>query len=220
MIHRAALCFIVAFVGFVQFASAADKILEMGAKDWKYQDDVEALPENWNSPDLDDSKWKSGQAPLGYGDDDIKQKVSFGDDETNKRPVAFFRRTVEVEDPNAYKKVLGKLVCDDGSVVYVNGKEVHRFNLPEGEIKNTSRAKFAMGGELERYGLSFLIDTDKLKAGKNVIAVRVHQANPNSSDLALDMSLEGLTDEASVEEADAKFKEEAQYIKQMEEGQF
>jgi hypothetical protein len=219
MNYRAALCFVVASVGFLPSASA-DKILEMGAKDWKYQDDAEGLPENWHSPELDDSKWKVGQAPLGYGDDDIEQEISFGDDEQNKRPVAFFRRTVEIEDPSAFKIVLGKLICDDGCVVYVNGKETHRFNLPKEEITNTSRANFATGGELERYAMSFLIDTDKLKAGRNVVAVRVHQANPSSSDLALDMSLEGLTNDAAVEEADAKVQQEAQLLEQIESGNF
>ncbi len=219
MIYRAALCFIVASIGFASFASA-DKILEMGAKEWKYQDDPAAAPENWNSSDLDDSSWKSGQAPLGYGDDDIKQKLSYGDDSNDKRPVAFFRRSINVEDPSAYKKVLGKLISDDGCVIYVNGEEVHRFNLPKGEINNKARAKFAVSDQLERYGMTILIDADKFKAGKNLIAVRVHQANASSSDLAIDLSLEGLTDDAVVEEADAQVKEEAEIIEQLEAGNF
>ena len=114
------------------FASAGEKYLEMGAKQWRYLETAKAPAKDWFGVKFDDSKWKTGQAPLGYGDDDIQQEISFGDDEDNKRTCAFFRRAVEIKDPKAFKMMLGKLICDDGCVVYVNGKEVYRLNLPQG----------------------------------------------------------------------------------------
>ena len=80
-----------------QTAAAEQKTLEKGAKEWKYLDTAEGPGKDWHMVDFDDSEWKSGQAPLGYGDEDIKQIISYGDDEDNKHICAFFRRTVEAD---------------------------------------------------------------------------------------------------------------------------
>ena len=167
MTYRILLAGLVVTFGVAQFSFAGEKLLEMGAKEWKYWDSGEKLPKEWASAEFDDSKWKSGQAPLGYGDDDIKQVISFGDDPQSKILTAYFRRSVEIEDLSEIKKVLGKFNCDDGCVIYVNGKEVHRFNLPEGELTDKTLSLMTTAGELERYTLSFLVDADKFKVGKN-----------------------------------------------------
>jgi hypothetical protein len=196
-----------------QSTAAEQKILKVGANEWKYLDTGEAPAKEWNQADFDDSQWKSGQAPLGYGDDDIKQTISFGGNEGKKNICSFFRRAVEVEDPTAAKKVVGKLICDDGCVVYVNGEEVHRFNLPDGELKSDTTAKFPVGGEIERHAFTFLVDADKFKPGKNVIAVRVHQYNAASSDVAFDLSLTGLDDDEAVKSAKQTHDSEQAQIK-------
>ena len=181
--------------------TAEERILKMGAKEWKYLDTAEGPAKEWYKADFDDSKWKSGQAPLGYGDDDIKQTISFGDNEAEKNICAFFRRTIEVDDPKAAKKVVGKLICDDGCAVYVNGEEVHRHNLPAAELKSDTTSEFIVSGEIERHEFTFLVSADKFKPGKNVIAVRVHQRGAESSDLAFDLSLTGLDDDEAIESA-------------------
>ena len=196
-------------------AVAAEKYLERGAKEWKYSDGAVAPKKNWNTLDFDDEKWKSGQALLGYGDDDVKHKLSFGDDPSNKRVCVYLRRIVDVKEPNAVKKVAGKVVCDDGCAIYLNGKEVYRFNLPEGEIKHDTTANFTMSGNLERHAMTFLVDADKFKAGKNVVAVRLHQANPSSSDLAFDLSLKGLADDEEIEAAEEQFEAEQDAIEEL-----
>ena len=186
----------------------------MGANEWKYLDTADGLAKEWHKADFDDSQWKSGQAPLGYGDEDLKQTISFGDDEGDKNICAFFRRTVEVEDPTAAKKIMGKLICDDGCAVYVNGKEVHRFNLPAGELKSDTTAEFPVGNEMERQGFTFLVDAANFKAGKNVIAVRVHQWGAESSDLAFDLSLKGLDDDEAIKSAKETLDAEQEQIKE------
>ena len=103
-------------VAVCQTAAAEQKILKLGGE-WKYLDTADGPAKDWHKADFDDSQWKSGQAPLGYGDEHIKQTISFGDDEEDKNICSFFRRTVEVEDPKAAKKFVGKLNCDDGCVV-------------------------------------------------------------------------------------------------------
>ncbi|HCO23942.1 MAG TPA: hypothetical protein DIT97_13160, partial [Gimesia maris] len=45
---------------------------------WRYQDDGQPLAPDWIEPKFDDSNWKSGTAPLGYGEADISTTLSFG----------------------------------------------------------------------------------------------------------------------------------------------
>ena len=194
------------------------EILKIDAKEWKYLDDGKDPPKDWHSQKFDDSKWKSGQAPLGYGDGDIKQKVSFGDDENNKRICYLFRRTIEVKKPKAFLKVMGNFYCDDGCAIYLNGKEVHRHNLPEGKLKKDTVSLITAAGDVERHQFTFLIDADKFSEGKNTLAVRLHQRGAESSDLAFNLSLTGLDDEAAVKEAKETQEFEKQQIKAALEG--
>ena len=181
-------------------AFGADELLSMGEQ-WKYSDSGTAPDESWTQSNFDDKQWKSGQAPLGYGDSHIKHQVSFGGDADAKHITTYFRRTVDVQNPSAAKKFLVKLLCDDGCVAYLNGNEILRYNMPDGEIKNDLTSAQTAQGSAEQHRFSFLVDTDKLKAGTNTIAARVHQRSQGSSDLAFDFSLKALTTDDEVEQA-------------------
>ncbi|MDG2382136.1 MAG: hypothetical protein P8N76_10720 [Pirellulaceae bacterium] len=211
-------CSLITFPSFV----TADNILDSKSTKWRYQDNVSGVADRWTGPDFDDSTWATGTAPLGYGDadTDAKQsgKLTFGTDPKKKRTVAFLRHSLNVANPNTIKKVHGKFLCDDGCVVYLNGTEVHRFNLRKGELTKQTQAGFAMGGDLERYQMSFVVDPKLLKAGKNVVAVRLHQASPDSSDLAFDLMLKPLTDDDEVQDAEATVAEEKAAIESMLDG--
>ena len=43
------------------------------------------MVEPWNQKDFDAGAWARGESPLGYGEDFIKTKLSFGD-QSNKKP--------------------------------------------------------------------------------------------------------------------------------------
>ena len=191
---------------------AADSVLKMESKDWKYLDTGKDPGQDWTKSEFDDSQWKSGQAPLGYGDDDIKQKISFGEDEENKHLCAFFRRTIDVKDPTSAKQFRIRLICDDGCAIYLNGEEVHRHNLPEGELSTKTMAPLPLSGEIERHKFSVLVDPAKLKAGNNIVAVRVHQRHQESSDLAIDLSVESLTTDEEVAETKSQQQAEKEAI--------
>jgi hypothetical protein len=202
-------------------------LVKKEAEGWKYLDS-DKTPKDWYKSEFDDSKWKVGQAPLGYGDDDVNKEISFGDDEGNKNLVALFRRTFEIEDVQSIKGLAAKLIVDDGACVYLNGTEVFRVNLPDGELTDNTAAHFPKGNEVddeqydfasERYDHKVFIDVKEVKKGKNVIAIRVHQANAGSSDLALDMELVQLkTDDAvkaTQKEAEKQAKKIEDVLKQL-----
>ena len=145
----------------------------------------------WIQPDFDDSQWKEGRAPLGYGEDDVATQLNYGDDGEAKLPAAFFRRTFNVsKTAEAYA---GRIRADDSAVIYLNGKEVHRLRMPEGEIDPTTYSGKISSAESERDFVFFRIDPRTVVKGENLLCVSVHQGHARSSDLILDMELLGLT---------------------------
>ncbi len=85
-----------------------------------------------------------------------------------------------------------QLLRDDGGIVYINGIEVFRSNLPEGDIGATTFASAVVGGADETTFYESSVDPAVLKEGRNVVAVEIHQANAPSSDLGFDLALTGL----------------------------
>ena len=81
---------------------------------------------------------------------------------------------------------------DDGAVVYLNGDEVFRSNMPTGRIDYLTFAPMVVGGTDEITFYSQPVDPSLLaKNGSNVLAVEIHQANAGSSDIMLDLELSG-----------------------------
>ncbi len=77
---------------------------------------------------------------------------------------------------------------DDGCVVYVNGVEAFRRGIDEGAaVDYDTAAKFKPKEE------TFIVPTDLLTAGANVLAAEVHQDGGDSSDLWIEMGITALT---------------------------
>jgi hypothetical protein len=155
---------------------------------WRYSDIGANLGTAWRMPTFNDAFWKSGLAQLGYGDGEEGTVISYGAVATNKYPTTYFRRAV-VLDPAAYAQFVLRLQRDDGAVVYVNGTEVFRSNLPEGPISYSTLATNAVDDG--NTWLTAPVPRSLMQSGTNVIAVEVHQTTLNSSDLSFDLELLG-----------------------------
>ncbi len=57
---------------------------------WKFLDDGTSADERWRLRDFDDSKWRVGAAPLGYGGGAFRTLVEFGD-RNSKYITTYFR---------------------------------------------------------------------------------------------------------------------------------
>ena len=156
---------------------------------WKYYDKGVVPDTNWISADFDDSDWNEGQAELGYGDGDEKAVVSFGGNSRNKYITTYFRKTVTIENAEKIKVLKINLKCDDGSVVYINGNEAFRSNLPTKEITGNTLALSTISGSDESSFTTFTVDPNLLKTGKNTVSVEIHQDNIASSDISFDLEL-------------------------------
>jgi hypothetical protein len=103
-----------------------------------------------------------------------------------------------VADPAAYTSLILRVLRDDGAVVYVNGVEVLRSNMPGGTITYTTAAPVAVDTAQESVFAQSDVSPSVLVAGTNVIAVEIHQSSPGSSDLGFDLELLGGTRQAVV----------------------
>lgn len=160
------------------------------AATWKFLDNGTDQSTQWRVRVFDDSTWSSGKSELGYGDAP-NTTVSFGPSSTNKFITTYFRHSFTVADPSAYQGLTLQLLVDDGAVVYLNGAEVVRRNMPAGTINHLTLATTAVSGTDETTFFPYSIPANLLVAGTNVLAIEVHQATANSSDLSLDVKLQG-----------------------------
>jgi hypothetical protein len=152
-------------------------------RSWRFFD-AGAAPVGWTGSGFDDAGWASGPAELGFGDGDEVTVVS------SAQKTSYFRKTFTVDDPADVRALTATLRADDGAVVYLNGVEVARDNMPEGPIgHNTSAARTRYIGENDLR--DFSLSTASLVAGENVVAVEVHNRSITSSDLSFDMALVG-----------------------------
>lgn len=172
-------------------APAQSELIPLGSV-WRYQDngtDPDGVdPEGtWATSGFDDSGWAAGGAELGYGDLDEVTVLSFGGDAANKYVTTYFRHSFEVIDPSIYSTLNLEVRRDDGVVVYLNGNEIFRDNLPTGPITDATFATVAISGADESALLSTSIAPSGLVVGTNVVAVEIHQANLTSTDISFDL---------------------------------
>ncbi|MEX0643644.1 MAG: Ig-like domain-containing protein [Pirellulales bacterium] len=156
---------------------------------WKYLDNGSNQAAAWVAASFDDSAWAFGNAELGYGDGDEATVVGFGPSATNKFVTTYFRREFTAQNASQYTDLTLRLKRDDGAVVYLNGQQVARSNMPAGSITYTTLASVAVGGGDETVFYTLPIDRTKLQDGRNVLAVEVHQSAVNSSDISFDLEL-------------------------------
>ncbi|MBN1999071.1 lamin tail domain-containing protein, partial [candidate division KSB1 bacterium] len=180
------------FAGWRQTSESTTILLNTGAV-WKYFDDGSSPGTGWNEIDFNDSAWPSGPAQLGYGDDDENTVVDFGPDSNQKYTTTYFRTTFHMTDISHVRSLTFKLLRDDGAVVYLNGNEVLRANMPGGSIQYDTPAAASVGGSDEDTFFEYTVDTNALLNGKNTVAVEVHQYNGSSSDISFDLEIEALT---------------------------
>ncbi len=65
------------------------------------------------------------------------------------------------------------ILKDDGAVVYINGTEVRRSNMPAGAITYTTPASSALSGAAETTYTTFRVSRNLLTNGNNTFAVEV-----------------------------------------------
>ncbi len=154
---------------------------------WKYLDGNAAAPAGtWKNAGFDDSLWPSAAGKFGYGDSQtttlaagaLIASTNTGPD-ASVNPATYFRTTFNVANAAQTNALWLELNVDDGAVVYLNGQEAVRFNMPYAPalIDRSSQATNALDAA---YGFETTFHPLKLNPallveGVNTLAVEVHQ---------------------------------------------
>lgn len=176
-------------IGLDRLAAFPDELLApplvAAGSTWRYLDDGSDQGTVWRSRTFDDATWADGAAQLGFGDGDEVTVLA------NGQITYYFRQSFDVSDPAAIEELRLRLVRDDGAVVYLNGVELARSNMPAGEVTSQTPASTTLSGSAESAWVELDVAASGLVAGRNVLAVEIHNASRNSSDVSFDLELVG-----------------------------
>ena len=158
---------------------------------WRYHDKGQDLGTAWVELAFNDSGWSNGAAQLGYGDGDEATVVGYGPNSGAKYMTTYFRRGFNISDPTSFTSLNLRVMRDDGVVVYLNGSEIFRHNMPGGAIGYLTPASSGIGGADESTFYTASINPGYLVFGANIIAAEIHQNAANSTDISFELALAG-----------------------------
>lgn len=164
---------------------------------WKYHYADSQPKGNWTALKYTDSNWKTGNGYMGFDESNKNRGFSYNTPiaynkkggelgDSAKYITAYFRNTFNIEDTSIIKSLTANIVYDDGAAVYLNGKEIGRYNLPEDSVLTYNTTTITYNDDQKA---EIKIDPKKLIVGNNVIAVEVHQIDRASSDLTFALNL-------------------------------
>ncbi len=163
-------------------ASHSETLDLLGYTDvWKYDQTDTDLGASWRQAGYNDAGWPSGSGLLYVEPSGLPEPkntlLTLG-------PRTFYFRThfSFPSDPSDYASVELKLttILDDGAVLYLNGQEVFRLGVSEGQTHSSLSSRVVGDAVVEG---PFVIPSDNLLHGDNVLAVEVHQQSDSSSDV-------------------------------------
>jgi hypothetical protein len=156
------------------------------ADSWKYNDAATDLGTNWRNTGYNDASWPSGAA-LHYVET-AALPAPKNTPLTLGASTFYFRKNFNFTGNPATTTLRVNTVIDDGAVFYLNGVEVLRRGMPVTAITYDTFANRVVDNAA--YEGPFTISSANLVEGNNVLAVEVHQANPDSSDVVFGMTLD------------------------------
>ena len=169
---------------FVQMVVSTEVVPVQANSTWRYLDTGTNLGTIWTNLNFNDSAWPSGPAELGYGDNDEATVISYGPSPTAKYITYYFRQKFVLSSAAGGATVLLRVLRDDGAIAYLNGAEVYRDNMPPGPVNYLTTALVALDPPQESTFYATNVNPNRLVVGTNLLAVEVHQANPQSSDVS------------------------------------
>ncbi|MEN8866200.1 MAG: lamin tail domain-containing protein [Akkermansiaceae bacterium] len=140
----------------------------------------ETPPEaDWNAIDFD-VQWRNRRASIGFGNDQLATSLP-----PRNWLTAYFYRSFQVTEVEEVEELLLDLFNDDGIEIFINGQEVLRANLPQGDLDHLTPA-LAKIAPSERI---FAVDPALLVEGENIIAVGIHNSSIDDDNLVFDLGV-------------------------------
>jgi hypothetical protein len=148
---------------------------------WRYQQTASLDGSGWEQPDYDDASWPQGPGLLAEETNPlitplIKTPLSLG------RITYYFRTHFEFPSNTTGVSITFSNRIDDGAIIYLNGVPEARVRMPEGTVSSSTLGQLPPNGDSLDWDV-VTIGSSHLRRGDNVLAVEVHQAATNSSDI-------------------------------------
>lgn len=151
---------------------------------WRYLVPVSEPPSTWNDATFNDDTWHEGSSGFGYGDNDDNTIL-------NNAKSIFIRKTFSITTVSEVKEAILHIDYDDAFVAYLNGTEIARGNITSNGApafdafadNYDHEARMYSGGLPEAFEINNI--QLLLNNGNNVLAIQVHNATANSSDLTV-----------------------------------
>ena len=150
---------------------------------------------DWKHPSFNIAAWETGAAPLGYGGVGTPSwttEIGAGTGAIRNR-TTYLRKVFSVTGAVNYSDLTLNIRRDDGAIVYLNGREIARSNMPAGNVSYSDFASgnASSGDEVAYFTESYTLAAGELVEGANTLAVEIHQGSSTSSDLVIDVAVSG-----------------------------
>jgi len=162
---------------------------------WRYDQSGADLSVDWVNPAYDDSAWLTGAGvfdafrfpgaastcrpalPGIIPPDDLVRTCLTLSNAANTAliPTIYFRTRFTFDGDAAHSVLRLESIVNDGAVFYLNGVELMRLGLPDGDITYNTPASGAGPPAFTYHD----VDAPSLVSGENVLAVELHQADLN-----------------------------------------
>jgi hypothetical protein len=178
--------------GYPVITTASAPLIPLSDGNWRWRpgtSEASAPRDAWRRLEFaEDASWKTARLSLGYGDDDDQTSIP---EMQGRFTSVFLRRSFEVSEPAVVGPLVARLRVDDGCILWLNGVEVFRFNVPAGDLPATATSgDHEAGREPEVHPLPAA--HTHLRKGTNLLAAQVFNSSINSSDLTFDLELRPL----------------------------
>jgi hypothetical protein len=150
-----------------QLAGAQVTLISTGSV-WKYLAIGPAPEPRWRTNDFDDSTWKSGAAPLGWGDGEENTVVFAGPDTSESPVTTYYRQSFVLTNRLSIYTLTLRILSDDGVIIYINGTEAMRKNMPAGAAGLETFALSNVETDEDRY-VQYGVFSSVLITGTNTI---------------------------------------------------
>lgn len=167
----------------IDAASSVVPLFNMGASGWRYyQASSDATyGTTWRTL-VNPAAWTAANASFGYGTA-VTTSIPTG------KPSTYYLKTINIPTPSLYTQFNFTASFADGGVVYINGVEVTRANMPSGAPSYNTLA--TVSGLVT--GSTFSVPSSYFTTGDNVIAVEIHKKTAAGSLTYWDMAMTGVT---------------------------
>jgi len=170
---------------------AQEEVVVPFGSEWRWRkgtSEASNPPSAWRARAFDDGSWSLGAMPVYYGNYTVTNGTRLADMQ-NSYTTVYLRKAFVVENISDVATLSLRELIDDGFIVWINGTEVQRYNVRDGELPYNAVTPTAIGAVPVEAIAMIMLSPGLLVEGTNVIAVHGINRNLTSSDFYLDLEL-------------------------------